>query len=71
MDIKFSKMDTLKELLIELITKRLEELSLIPEVSVRDSYSVSEVRRQIISNDNSDDNVFNDVKVDNYKDKYE
>ena len=47
MDIKFSKMDTLKELLIELITKRLEELTLIPEVSVRDSYSVSEVRRQI------------------------
>ena len=53
MDIKFSKMDTLKELLIELITKRLEELTLIPEVSVRDSYSVSEVRRQIISNDNN------------------
>ena len=70
MDIKFSKMDTLKELLIELITKRLEELTLIPEVSVRDSYSVSEVRRQIISNDNNDDD-FNDVKIDNHKDKYE
>lgn len=47
MDIKFSKMDTLKELVIELLTKRLEELTLIPEVSVRDSYSVSEVHRQI------------------------
>ena len=70
MDIKFSKMDTLKELLIELITKRLEELTLIPEVSVRDNYSVSEVRRQIISNDNSDDD-FNGVKVDSHKDKYE
>ena len=70
MDIKFSKMDTLKELLIELITKRLEELTLIPEVSVRDSYSVSEVRRQIISNDNNDD-VLSDVKIDNHKDKYE
>ena len=70
MDIKFSKMDTLKELLIELITKRLEELTLIPEVSVRDNYSVSEVRRQIISNDNSDDD-FNGVKVDSQKDKYE
>ena len=47
MDIKFSKMDSLKELVIELLTKRLEELTLIPEVSVRDSYSVSEVHRQI------------------------
>ncbi len=48
MDIKFSKMDSLKDLIIECITKRLEELTLIPEVSVRDSYSVSEVRKQII-----------------------
>lgn len=47
MDIKFSKMDSLKELLINCITKKLEELTLIPEVSVRDSYSVSEVSRQI------------------------
>ena len=50
MDIKFSKMDTLKELIIELITKRLENITLIPEVSVRDSYSVSEVHRQITNN---------------------
>ena len=49
MDIKFSKMDSLKELLTDAITKRLEELTLIPEVSVRDSYSVSEVRKQIIN----------------------
>ncbi len=47
MDIKFSKMDTLKELITKKITERLEELTLIPEVSVRDSYSVSEVHRQI------------------------
>ena len=47
MDIKFSKMDTLKDLLIEVISKRLEELTLIPEVNVRDSYSVSEVHHQI------------------------
>ena len=50
MDIKFSKMDTLKELVIDLITKRLENITLIPEVSVRDSYSVSEVHRQITNN---------------------
>lgn len=49
MDIKFSKMDTLKDLVIKLITERLEELTLIPEVSVRDSYSVSEVHRQIVN----------------------
>ena len=48
MDIKFSKMDTLKDLLIKIITKRLEEITLIPEVSVRDNYSISEVRKQII-----------------------
>lgn len=47
MDIKFSKMDSLKKLVIELITEKLEELTLIPEVSVRDSYSVSEVSREI------------------------
>lgn len=47
MDIKFSKMDTLKELVEKLITEKLENISLIPEVSVRDSYSISEVSRQI------------------------
>ena len=48
MDIKFSKLDTLKDLLTKEITKKLEELTLIPEVTVRDSYSISEVRKQII-----------------------
>ena len=47
MDIKFSKMDTLKELVNKLITEKLENINLIPEVSVRDNYSVSEVSRQI------------------------
>lgn len=47
MDIKFSKMDALKELVEKLITEKLENISLIPEVSVRDSYSISEVSRQI------------------------
>jgi DNA mismatch repair protein MutL len=59
MDIKFSKIDTLKELVIDLITKRLEELTLIPEVTVRDSYSVSEVRRQIISKEDNNSNYSN------------
>ena len=48
MDIKFSKLDSLKELIIDVFSEKLEELTLIPEVTVRDSYSVSEVRKQII-----------------------
>ena len=68
MDIKFSKMDTLKDLVIDIITKKLEELTLIPEVSVRDSYSVSEVHRQI-SNDLKreevvDDKHYEEIKLD-------
>ena len=55
MDIKFSKMDALKELVIELLSKRLEELTLIPEVSVRDSYSISEVHRQITTKEKSEE----------------
>ena len=47
MDIKFSKMDTLKELVSSLIEKRLKELTLIPTVAVRDNYSISEVKQQI------------------------
>lgn len=47
MDIKFSKMDTLKELVISLIDERLKQLMLIPTISVRDNYSVSEVKQQI------------------------
>ena len=47
MDIKFSKMDSLKELVIKLIEERLKHLTLIPTISVRDNYSVSEVKNQI------------------------
>lgn len=36
MDIKFSKMDSLKELIIETISKKLENLTLIPEVNSND-----------------------------------
>lgn len=35
MDIKFSKMDTLKELLYEIITKELERMTLIPDIATR------------------------------------
>ena len=59
MDIKFSKMDTLKDLLIKLITARLEEITLIPEVTVRDSYSVSEVYRQIVKKEDPEEKEIN------------
>ena len=68
MDIKFSKMDTLEELICNVINKRLEEITLIPEVSVRDSYSVSEVRRQITGNEKEeveeDKTKYEELKLD-------
>ena len=47
MDIKFSKMDALKGLVESLITKKLKELVLIPNISVRDVSNISEVKNQI------------------------
>lgn len=63
MDIKFSKMDTLKELVMNLISQRLKQLTLIPTAAVRDVSSVSEVRNQIKeSNDvNSNSNQYSDI----------
>lgn len=54
MDIKFSKMDTLKELVTDLVTKKLRQLTLIPNAAVRDVSSIAEVSKQI---KNSDDDV--------------
>lgn len=42
MDIKFSKMDTLKELVSEEITKKLKELTLIPTISTRTEEALRE-----------------------------
>ena len=67
MDIKFSKMDTLKSLVEKLITEKLENISLIPEVSVRDSYSVSEVSRQIhktVEEEPIDTTKYEEIKLD-------
>ena len=66
MDIKFSKMDTLKDLVIESITKKLEELTLIPEISVRDSYSVNEVAHQITKKEDEkteDNTTYEEIKI--------
>ena len=67
MDIKFSKIDSLKELLEEIITKKLDEINLIPEISVRDNYSVSEVRKQIITKEEptiEDKPAYEEIKID-------
>ena len=68
MDIKFSKMDTLKDLVSKLIINRLEEINLIPEISVRDNTSVSEVRNQIINTEEKEeikeDNKYEEIKLD-------
>lgn len=68
MDIKFSKMDTLKSLVEKLITEKLENISLIPEVSVRDSYSISEVSRQIHKQEEKEEVIdkpkYEEIKLD-------
>ena len=67
MDIKFSKIDSLKDLIIDCFTKTLEELTLIPEVNVRDSYSVSEVRRQITSENKEEKPIEQEKKYEEIK----
>ncbi len=47
MDIKFSKMDTLKEIISKMITSKLNELTLIPNANVRNTASINEVKDQI------------------------
>ena len=66
MDIKFSKIDTLKELVTKLIETNLKELTLIPTVSVRDNYSVSEVKTQIKKSEQEEKKqVVEEVKYEN------
>lgn len=67
MDIKFSKMDSLKELVEDLITKKLKELVLIPNLSVRDTSNISEVRNQIYNEsyeNSSPDKYIEEIKLD-------
>lgn len=59
MDIKFSKMDTLKELVTDLVTKKLKQLTLIPNAAVRDVSSITEVSKQI--KNSNDDVSYTDV----------
>ncbi len=59
MDVKFSKFDTLKDLVVKTITKRLEQINLIPDAMVRNINNFSEVRHQII--DKKDDSIDKDM----------
>ena len=70
MDIKFSKMDTLKEIISKVISKRLEEITLIPEADVRSTSAINEVKRQIKVDDKeevkeiADNKVYEEIKLD-------
>lgn len=57
MDIKFSKMDALKELVVSLVSEKLKELTLIPTIAVRDTSSVNEVRNQIRKSSEEENNL--------------
>ena len=59
MDLKFSKMDTLKELVTDLVAKKLKQLTLIPNAAVRDVSSIAEVSKQI--KNSNDDVSYNSV----------
>ena len=54
MDIKFSKMDSLKQLITYEVTKKLKEILLIPHASIRDINTVYEIEDSIKSYDNYD-----------------
>lgn len=58
MDIKFSKMDTLRDLVVALVGEKLKELTLIPNITVRDTSSVNEVKEQIKKSDGEERSVY-------------
>ena len=70
MDIKFSKMEKLQELIEKEISKKLEELTLIPSASTRDNKSINESKEQIknYNNDYKDilpeSTTYEEIKLD-------
>ena len=60
MDIKFSKMDTLKDIINKAITKRLEEINLIPEINVRDNDVINEVKDKFVQDEKEE--IIEDTK---------
>ena len=54
MDIKFSKLDSLKELLIKTINEKLETINLIPEIKVNvDESKIANRIKELLTSDNS------------------
>ena len=67
MDIKFSKMDTLIELISSSIDKLLKKVNLIPNASVRNNTSINDVYNQIVDVDikEEEDNIqYEEIKLD-------
>lgn len=70
MDIKFSKMDSLKVLVDKVISRKLEEATLIPDISTRSISNINEVKEQIKIKDNDfidkeyTDKVYEEIKLD-------
>ena len=67
MDIKFSKMDTLKELVYDEITRQLEKLTLIPNVSTRTEEAIRETTiplYQAFHNDTKEEPKYEETVLD-------
>ncbi len=67
MDIKFSKMDTLKELVYDEITRQLEKLTLIPNISTRTEEAVRETTiplYQAFHNDTKEEPKYEETVLD-------
>ena len=67
MDIKFSKIDTLKDLIIKIISEKLENINLIPEIDIRDNISVNEVKKIInvpVKKEIKEEKKYEEIKLD-------
>ncbi|MBQ6477329.1 MAG: DNA mismatch repair endonuclease MutL [Bacilli bacterium] len=67
MDIKFSKMDTLVDLVSKTIGDRLKTLTLIPEANVRSTSSFNEVYDQITHDEEDEEEVVEEKNTTNYE----
>ena len=67
MDIKFSKMDSLLELINNSISKLLKKINLIPHANVRNSISINDVYNQIVDIKDSEEETnleYEEIKLD-------
>ena len=64
LDIKFSKMDTLKDLIVSMIRKKLDSISLIPDASLETIYTEEKVKISTVYTDKQFQD-FDEVKKEN------